>query len=159
MHNYRNFVKPPKWQKGLFAVEFAIIGSVFLVALFLVLEVARLLFVFNVLDEVARRGARLASVCPVASQASFNLTSRLDGIVLNIDSTELVVEYLDESGNLVADPIGDFDQIRYVRASIQGYQHEALFPISRTFNAPTFQTTLPAESLGITPAGSGGTTC
>jgi len=159
---YRNFFKPSKRQKGVYVVEFAIIGSVFLVAMFLVMEFARLLFVYNVLDEIARRGARLASVCHFSQLASFNTTSRLDGIVLNINSAELVVEYLDEDGVSITDDLSvlaNFNKIRYVRARIQGYQHQGLFPMALTFNAPNFQTTLPAESLGINPDGTGDPTC
>ncbi len=51
-------------QAGAAMVEFAIVAWVFFLLLFGVIEFARLLFTFNTLTEVARRGARVAAVCP-----------------------------------------------------------------------------------------------
>ena len=51
-------------ETGAAMVEFAIIAWVFFLLLFGVIEFARLLFTFNTLTEVARRGARVAAVCP-----------------------------------------------------------------------------------------------
>ena len=48
-------------QQGVYAVEFAIAGSLFFLLLFAVLEIGRLFFTWNVLTEVTRRGAMSSS--------------------------------------------------------------------------------------------------
>ena len=50
-------------QKGIYTVEFAIVGAVFFLLFFAVLEVGRLFYTWNVLTEASRRAARLATVC------------------------------------------------------------------------------------------------
>ena len=56
-------------QQGLATVEFAIIGMIAMVVLFAVFEVARVFFVYNMLEEATRRGARLAAVCAINDPA------------------------------------------------------------------------------------------
>lgn len=47
-----------KHMRGVYVVEFAFIGLLVFVLLFGVLEMGRLYFTVNALDESARRGAR-----------------------------------------------------------------------------------------------------
>lgn len=47
----------PKRQSGVAAVEFALLAVIFFTFVFGIIEVARLLFVFNTLQEVTRRAA------------------------------------------------------------------------------------------------------
>ena len=54
-------------QRGLTTVEFSIVALLLFVVLFGVFEVARMMWVFNALDEVTRRGARMAAVCQLSS--------------------------------------------------------------------------------------------
>jgi Flp pilus assembly protein TadG len=58
-----------KFQKGTTTVEFAIVGSVAMLVLLTVIEFSRVLFVVNALGEGARRGARMAIVCPINDPA------------------------------------------------------------------------------------------
>ena len=58
-----------KQQQGTTTVEFAIVGLVTLVLLFVVIEFGRIFFSLNVLDESVRRAARIAAVCPVGDAA------------------------------------------------------------------------------------------
>lgn len=149
-------------QRGLTSVEFAIVGAVFFMVLFAVIEFGRLMFVMNTLDEVTRRGARLAAVCPVDSgsvsyvqnQAMFN-----GNIVAGLTSNMVDVTYWEEDGTQVvpdpADPDSSVPLIDYVRVGINGYQHQMLIPtFNITIPAPDFSTTIPSESLGVHPDGS-----
>ena len=52
-------------QRGITTVEFAIVGLLLFTMIFGVIEVARGYYVYTMLGDVARRGARLAAVCPV----------------------------------------------------------------------------------------------
>jgi hypothetical protein len=143
-------------QSGLTTVEFALVGSLFFIVLFAVIEFGRALFVWNTLTEATRRGARLAAVCPpndpsIVNVAVFNApdASPGDSAVLNGLSTGNVeTEYLDASGNVT----GAAGNIRYVRVRIDNYQHALLIPLfNLTLTAPAFETTLPSESLGALP--------
>ena len=56
-------------QGGLTTVEFAIVGLVLLTTLFAIIEFGRIVFTYNVLQEGARRAARVAAVCAVNDPA------------------------------------------------------------------------------------------
>ncbi|HEY7865155.1 MAG TPA: TadE/TadG family type IV pilus assembly protein [Psychromonas sp.] len=162
-------------QKGVYAVEFAIVGSLFFVLFFAVIEFARVMFTWDVLTEVSRRGARLATVCHVPRQSSdvtsqdFQLLSAAatpdevltaaifsDSIdedskmIGHLGKDNLEISYLDYAGNTAT----TFAQISLVRAEIVNYQHPMFIPFfSITLNSPSFSTTLPRESLGVTRYG------
>lgn len=148
-------------QKGLSTVEFALVANVVLILLFGVFEIARAYYIYSALDEVTRRGARVAAVCPVSDPAISQLAifnNSGDGsnssLVPGLTPGHVVVEYLDQNNAVVgnpADPDG-FIQIRYVRVRVVGYQHQMQVPIVSgitNFFMPEFSTVLPRESLGI----------
>ena len=136
-------------QRGTTTVEFAIVGAVTLMMLFTVIEFSRILFTLNMLDEGARRGARVAAVCDVGNVAITQAAAfiRLPGLT----TSNVVIEYLDDAGNTLADPSGaDYDSISFVRVRIVNYSFPIAIPfISTTFGAPVISATLPRESLGV----------
>lgn len=147
-------------QAGLATVEFAIVGAVLFLVVFTVIETGRLMWAWETLTEATRRGARVAAVCPVNHPGIANMTvlnppdtSGESAILPGLLSTDVVVEYLDSSSTMLANPANDdWCDIRYVRVRITGYTHDLLIPfVSITLNAPAFETTLPAESLGMVP--------
>ena len=146
-------------QKGVYTIEFAIVASVFFILFFAVLEFSRLMYTWNVLTEVSRRGARLAAVCNVLentddqqslyqSPAVLTAATFADvNLIPNLNSANLNISYLNLNG-LAAASFGD---INFVRAEVVDYQHQLLIPFfDITLNSPSFSTTLPAESLGVT---------
>ncbi|MDX2321759.1 MAG: pilus assembly protein [Moritella sp.] len=145
-------------QQGLYAVEFAIVGSLFFLLLFAVLEIGRLFFVWNVLTEVTRRGARLATVCylDTANVAAFDdmISTALfnnNTIISDLSASNLQIQYLKDDGTQVLSSI-DTNFIEFVKVDIVNYQHSLLIPgLSLTLDSPSFSTTLPRESLGVTP--------
>lgn len=152
-------------QTGLAAVETAIVGVVAMIVLFAVFEVARVFFVMNALEEATRRGARVAAVCqindPAISQITIFNNSGVSGpspLVFNLTTANVDVDYLDDAGGVVGDPVGNFIDIGYVRVAINNYQHQLIIPLFlRTITMPDFATILPRESLGVTREGF--TTC
>jgi Flp pilus assembly protein TadG len=146
-------------QRGLTTVEFAIVGLLFFVILFAVIEFGRLLFAWNTLAEVTRRGARLAVVCPVDDAASIQRLAVLmdaDGtgqpVIGGLSPSHVNILYLDSNGTTVANPQTSFGSIQYVQVQIDGYQHQFIVPVvGRWLTPPAFQTTLPRESLGFAP--------
>lgn len=149
-----------KKQQGMTSVEFAIIGGVFFLVLFAVLEFGRLMYAMNLLDEITRRGARLAAVCPVdtTSQTFVSDQARFNGDFLpGLDAAMVTIEYFEDDGDPadLSNPATAVTLIRYVRASINGYQHQLLIPgLNLNVPVPDFSTTIPSESLGVHPDGS-----
>lgn len=161
-------------QRGTTTVEFALIGVLFFIVLFGIIEFGRLLFTWNTLTEMTRRGARVAAVChPIDHAAQIRRATvfsdpALGGdspYLLNLTPANVTVDYLNAAGDTV-DPAAGLGGVFYVRVGISddsadatpGYQHEMLIPtFSLTATSSPFATTIPSESLGLIPGG--GTQC
>lgn len=78
--------RPGVKQKGVAAVEFALLASVFFLLLFGILEIARALYLINTLQEVTRRAAAMAA------------NSRFDADTLNTIRQQAL--FTDVNGNL-----------------------------------------------------------
>lgn len=148
--------------RGVYVVEFAIIGLMLFILLFGVLEMGRLYFTVNTLNEVVRRGARLAVVCNISDQqvilqrAIFD-TAAGDGasdLLRGLKSSHVTLTYLDENGALVGNPadeagVNGFRAIRYVHLEVANFTFKLLIPtLGKTITLPVFKATLPRESLG-----------
>lgn len=146
-------------QKGVYSVEFSIVAALFFIIFFAVIEVARLMYTWNVLTEVSRRGARMATVCNLLADTSdlqsitqptgvLSAATFADAsLIPNLSSANINISYLDFNGVAAT----RHSQIRLVRAEVVNYQHQLLIPfLSITLNSPGFSTTFPAESLGVT---------
>lgn len=144
---------------GVTTVEFAIIGTLLMIVVFGIIEMGRALYVVNVLTEAARRGARMAAVCPVndpkpAKVAVFDTGGGTSSVVSGFTESNVLVQYLDASGNVLANPTGSYGSIQYVRVSITGFTMPLLIPVlAPTLNLAGFAATLPRESLGVPPTG------
>ena len=146
-------------QRGTTTVEFAIVGGIAILVLLTVIEFSRLLFVVNAMGEGARRGARMAVVCPINDPAIRRVAvfSRPGGsdqspIIKDLDVGDVTVRYLDRLGADVGDPTDPdgFLNIRYVRVSIDNFQYQLVLPLPiGPITLPSHPTTLPRESLGI----------
>ncbi|MGH8596018.1 MAG: TadE/TadG family type IV pilus assembly protein [Gammaproteobacteria bacterium] len=146
-------------QKGVYSVEFAIVGAVFFLVLFGVIEIARALFVWNTIAEATRRGARVAAVCNptnntfVGQVAVFNAPGggSASPVLNGLTTGNVSVQYLNAGGT----PGAVGAAIEYVRVSITGYTHQLIIPFLpasvTNLTVPSFSTTLPAESLGYVP--------
>jgi Flp pilus assembly protein TadG len=148
-------------QNGTTTVEFAIVSAALFTMIFGVLEVGRGYYVYSMLDEVARRGARLAAVCPVgdpaiAQMAVFNASGDSSGssLVNSLTPGHVVIDYLDAASGVVATPAdpASFLQIRYVRARVVGFVHNINIPFVTGLTSvqmPEFESIIPRESLGV----------
>jgi len=131
-------------QRGTTTVEFAIVGAIVITILFAIVEFGRIVFTLNMLQEGARRSARVAAVCPVGDAAVAN--AAVFATLPGFSTANVVVEYLNQDGAVT----GSFSAIRYVRVRIVDYSFPIAIPfINPTFDAPEFSSTLPRESLGI----------
>lgn len=149
-----------KSMRGVFVVEFAIIGLLLFVLLFGVLEMGRLYFTVNGLDEVVRRGARLAAVCDIRDtrvlrRAMFNDINNAgdSDLIGRLQTAHLELVYLDENGAVVASPndlvnASGFMAIRYVQLRVDNFPFQLLIPGFGSVTLPSFRATIPRESLG-----------
>jgi len=146
--------------RGVYVVEFAIVGLLLFIVLFGVLEMGRLFFTVNALNETVRRGARLAAVCEIHEprilrRAIFNAAedSGASSLIANLETADLTLVYLDESGAAIANPAqasaAGFNAIRYVQLRVENFTFDLLIPgLSGVITLPPFSSTLPRESLG-----------
>ncbi|MNQ97074.1 TadE-like protein [compost metagenome] len=150
-----------KRMRGVYLVEFAIIGLLLFILLFGVLEMGRLFFTVNALNETVRRGARLAAVCDIQDphvlhRALFNDAgdSSSSSLIANLQTSNLALAYFDEDGNTVTNPNdlsspSGFRAIRYVQLRVENFTFDLLIPVlGRNITFPVFRSTLPRESLG-----------
>jgi hypothetical protein len=136
-------------QRGTTTVEFAIVGAVALALIFFVIEFGRILFTLNVLDEGARRGARVAAVCDVGNAAIAQAAAFVS--LPGFSTSNVVTEYLGDNGTVLGDPSGaDYPAISFVRVRIENYSFPVALPfIAATYSPPPIAATIPRESLGI----------
>lgn len=152
-------------QSGMSTVEFALVSAVLMSLLIGMLEVGRASFVYAAMDEVTRRGARLAAVCPVGDPAIRRLAifngagdTGTSGLVTTLAPENIVVEYLDQDAGVIVNPAdaASFVRIRYVRVRVVGFRHTLNIPFLAavsTFTMPEFAAVLPRESLGVPRTG------
>ena len=139
-----------KDERGSTLVEFAIGATVFVTALFAVLEFGRALWVHNALADATRRGARYAVTHSAASQAAVkNVVVYGDPaggsapLVNNLSTANVVVTYSPAFG------LNDGT----VSVGVTNYQFQFVIPIvGTTINMPNYTTTLTGECAGLIPA-------
>ena len=151
-------------QAGLATVEMAILSGVFLTIVLGSIEVSRLLFTWNTLNAATQRGARVATVCPpnhpmIKDVAMFGEpgSGASDSLLPGFGENNIAIRYLDSDG---IDTGGAFP-IEYVEVSVVNYDLSLAIPFVpsvSSITAPSFITTLSAESLGFVPD-TGNRTC
>ena len=135
-------------ERGSTLVEFSIGVTVFLTAMFGVMEFGRALWVHNALTDAARRGARYATM------HSPNDINSVKNVVVYGDpagSAQPMINNLTTANvNVSYNNFGLNDGT--VAVSITNYQFQFVIPIvGTTITMPSYTTTLTAESAGYIP--------
>ena len=151
-------------QKGATLVEFAIGGSVFLLALFALIEFGRLLWTHNALNDAARRAARYAVNQPASSPPGVETTTTQKNVGPKITEIQNVAVYGDPAGGsqpLVNNLTTNNVDIYYtnfglgsgtVAVEITGYQFQFVLPfIGTTITMPDYLSTISGENAGVPP--------
>lgn len=147
--------------EGSSTVEFALVALAFFAVLFGLIEVGRMAFAWNTLEEAVRRGARVGAVCPIQHSMIPDMTvsGRANGggyALSGLTSDMVTVDYLGQTGAPVASPGANVTDVFFVRVRITGYRHRFLVPgLRRVIDGPIFEAVLPVESLGAVPTGVG----
>jgi Flp pilus assembly protein TadG len=140
-----------KNERGSTLAEFAIAALVFFIALFSVLEIARMLWTYNALADGVRRGARWAalnapgSASTVKNVVMYGTTSAgSQTIVHGLNTNHIQVNYS-----------GDFGvHLGSVSVTLTNFQFEFLtLPdvLGASLTFPDYQVTLTGESAGCVP--------
>lgn len=135
-------------ERGSTLVEFSIGVTVFLTAMFGVMEFGRALWVHNALTDAARRGARYATM---HSPSDVN---GVKNVVVYGDPTgsgqPMLTNLTTANVNVSYNNFGLNDGT--VSVSITNYQFQFVIPIiGTTITMPSYTTTLTAESAGYIP--------
>jgi len=142
------FSKANKRERGATLVEFAIGATVFLTAMFAVIEFGRALWVHNALTDAARRGARYAVLNPSSSEGA------VKNVVVFGDpagGSQPLVENLTTNNVNVTYSSFSLDS-GTASVSITGYEFRFVIPIvGTTIQMPSYRTTLTGESAGLIP--------
>jgi hypothetical protein len=165
-----NILPPtPRRQKGVAAIEFALVAMIFFTLLFGVLEFARLLYVFNSVQEVTRRAAREATVRWTSDTAVIKSIALFGGAALpggaEVTGAHITIEYLQANGDPIGTPpddpgdnlsaCGDATRtascIDSVRVSVVGVTYIPMISLFGflTLPLPPSQVTMHAESMGF----------
>lgn len=131
-------------QRGVAAVEFALIAPLFFAVLFGVIEMGRVLFYMNAATEATRLGARVAVVCDIGDPA---VVSRMQSILPQLTDTNVSVVYLDKDGNTGCSQ-ADCETVRVSISQEDSFIVNTFIPyLPFSVTLPTFSSTLPRESL------------
>lgn len=141
-----------KNEEGRALVEFAIVGGVFLMVLFGVIEFGRLYWTHNALRDAARRGVRYAAIRrndPAGQQAVKNMVVYGDPaggttpLVNGLTTSNVGIEYVNYDGVQLSSR---------ATVKISNYKFKFSVPlIGGTINMPAYRTSLPGESVGYVP--------
>lgn len=140
--------KERRRERGATLLEFAIGATVFLTAMFAVIEFGRALWTHNALSDAARRGARYAVNHPSSDAAAVqNVVVYGDpaggstALVNNLTTANVQVQY--DSFGLGAGTVS---------VSITNYKFQFIIPIvGTTISMPNYTTTLTGENAGLIP--------
>jgi len=137
-------------ERGAALVEFAIAATVFLAAVFAVLEVGRLLWTHNSLVDATRRGARYAVNQGMSTAAQMEAKNM--AIYGNADGT---------GQPLVSDLAPEQVKISYqnfelgggtVTVEVENYEFKFVLPlVTSTLRLPAYKTSLTGENAGYVP--------
>jgi Flp pilus assembly protein TadG len=129
-------------QRGVAAVEFAIVASLFFMMLFGAMEMGRLLWTWNAAAEATRLGARMAVVCDLNDPS---IVQRMRERLPALQASHVTIDYLNPGS-----PVNTCSAAtcKSVRVTLAGYTHVPIIPFaSLSIPIPPFQTTLPREFM------------
>jgi Flp pilus assembly protein TadG len=150
-------------ESGSTLLEFSIGATVFLTAMFGVMEFGRVLWTHNALSDAARRGARYAINQPASTPAGVSVTGTNVGPSVTAIKNIVVYGNPAGTGQPLVNNLGTGNvNVTYsnfglgdgsVSVTITSYQFQFVLPIvGTTISMPNYNTTLTGESVGTTPA-------
>lgn len=148
MFRIKNFKQD---ERGSTLVEYAISATVFIMAVFAVLEFGRAVWAHNALTDAARRGARYAVLHNPSGAEDTNIKNLVVYGSPNGGTKPLLPGL--STDNVQINRSGDFSvNSGTATVSITGYQFEFVLPmLPQSITMPSYSTTLTGESVGLIP--------
>ena len=145
--------KLKRHQAGITLVEFSIVGSLFLLLLFAILELAVFVYHLQSMNDISRRTARIAVVC-VVNDPDIKSLALTEGVPPRFTGDNIQIDYLDGNGIIIPDPIANHINIRFVQAQIVDFNYGFTQLLNflgdnGIVQIQHFRTVLPVESLGV----------
>ncbi len=146
-------MKLKRHQTGIALVEFSIVGSLFFLLLFAIFELAIYVYHLQSMNDISRRAARIAAVC-VVNDPDIKPLALTENVPPSFTADNIQVDYLDETGSVIADPVNSHQNIRFVQAKIINFTYGFTQVVnflgeSGVVQIQDFRTVLPIESLGV----------
>ncbi|AHE36360.1 TadE-like protein [Burkholderia pseudomallei] len=139
-------------QRGMAAVEFALVAAILCTILIGICEFGRVLFYWNTASEAVRLGARTAAVCDADASV---VKTRIGQLMPLIGSANVRLAYTPAGCD--SDAATARSTCTFVTVSVTNVTVKTLIPfVPLTLAMPPFVTTLPRESLATS---TGGTVC
>lgn len=133
-------------QRGVAAVEFAIVSSLLFTLLLGVIEMGRLLWTWNAATEATRLGARLAVVCDIDRSMGAPIKSRMRTMLPALANANITIVYMNPANTVDASCTNA--TCKAARVSLSGYTHTAIIPfVPMSLTLPPFTTTLRKEFM------------
>ena len=129
-------------QRGVAAVELAVVCALFVTVLLGVMEMSRLLWTWNAAAEATRLGARLAVVCDMNDPS---IKIRMAQMLPALQPENVSIDYLDPGQAVNSCTVAT---CKSVRVTLHDYTHVPIIPfVPLSIAIPPFQTTLPKEFM------------
>lgn len=133
-------------QRGVVAIEFALIAALLFTLLFGIMEMGRLLWTWNAAVEATRLGARLAVVCDINRSVAAPIKSRMRNMLPSLTDANISISYLNPPNTVDASCTNA--TCKAARVSLSGYTHTTIIPfLPISLTLPPFSTTLRKEFM------------
>ena len=126
--------------RGLAAVELALVMIPFTLLLIGVMEMGRLLWVWNAATEATRFGARMAVVCDINDG---DIKTRMAQRMPDLSASQITIDYLNPPAAVNSCTTAN---CKAVSVHLHNYSHSTLF-LPLTLTLPPFTTTLRKEYM------------
>jgi len=137
-------------QRGVAAVEFALIAGVFFTLLIGIIEFSRVLYYWNTAAEVTRLAARTAVVCDSNSNI---IKNRMETMLPLLQNANISVAY--SPAGCDSDPATARSTCQTVTVSVTNVTIATVIPVLRLqIGMPPFTTTMTRESMQTSTGGS-----
>ncbi|WP_394125563.1 TadE/TadG family type IV pilus assembly protein [Vibrio hepatarius] len=139
--------------KGITIIEFTVMSSFLMMIMLAIASIGYFMFSMQAVSESVRAAARMAAVCEINDTGIKTFVANTS-YISSVGEANITIEYLDEGSNVLATPVAE--DVRFVRARATdlNYRFVALLSFigdSGVLPMPSFETTIPSESLGQVP--------
>ena len=140
-----NAPRRPSSQRGVVAVEFALIAGLLFTMLLGVMEMGRLLWTWNAAVEATRFGARLAVVCDLNDS---HIKTRMISRLPSLTTANITISYLNPPAAVNTCTAAN---CKAVKVALTGYTFTTIIPfVPLSLTLPPFGTTLRKEFMSST---------